>query len=199
MPSNDRETLLPEQVLEITRVFEAPRALVFRLWSNPEHIARWWGPETCWLDTVEMDFREGGAWHFWMRNGAGLDHHISGVYRRIAPPERLTFTYINAYDGHEMEVDLRFTDLGGTTEMRFRQAPFLNLAERDGHNEGWSSTFDLLTFYVRKLGGIDRLFGPPRRDGVAEDIAAARERQAAWWGDEQREPAGKERGDEHGR
>ena len=179
-----------DQVLEITRVFDAPPQLVFRLWSNPEHIARWWGPETCWLDSVEMDFRVGGRWHFWMRNGAGLDHHISGEYRRIEPPDRLSFTYINAYDGHEMEVDLHFAETDGRTEMRFRQAPFRNVAERDGHGEGWTSTFDLLGAYVRRLGGIDRLVGAARRDGVAEDIAAARERQQAWWGEkEQAGPA----------
>lgn len=176
MQSSDFVDLAPEQVLEITRTFEAPRDLVFRLWQSPEHIARWWGPETCWLETIEMDFREGGAWHFWMRNDTGLDHHISGRYRRIEPPGRLSFTYVNAYDGHAMDVDITFIDLGGRTEMRFRQGRFLNVVERDGHNEGWSSTFDLLTFYIRKLGGIDRMFGPPRRDGMAEDIAEARRR-----------------------
>lgn len=175
--SSEAPALAPDEVLEITRLFDAPRELVWRLWSSPEHIARWWGPESCWLDTVEMDFREGGRWHFWMRNGAGLDHHISGSYRRIEPPNRLSFTYINAYDGHEMTVDLAFIDIGGRTEMRFRQAPFLNVVERDGHNEGWSSTFDLLTYYIRKLGGIDRLFGPPRRDSVAAEVEAARERE----------------------
>ena len=190
MQSNEAAPLAPDELLEITRVFDAPRELVFRLWSSPEHILRWWGPETCWLETVEMDFREGGAWHFWMRNGSGLNHHISGSYRLIEPPSRLSFTYINTYDGHEMDVDLQFADLGERTEMRFRQAPFLNLEERDGHEEGWSSTFDLLTFYIRKLGKIDTLFGPPRRDGVAEDIAAARERQRGWWGEGQPEDKG---------
>lgn len=184
MQSSDSTALAPEEVLEITRVFDAPRELVFRLWSSPEHIARWWGPETCWLDTIEMDFREGGGWHFRMRNGAGLDHHISGSYRRIEPPERLTFTYINAYDGHEMEVDLQFAEVSGRTEMHFRQAPFLNVVERDGHNEGWSSTLDLLRDYLRRLGGVDRLVGEPRRDGVAADIAAARARQRTWWGED---------------
>src|SRR5690606_14461452 len=96
MQSNEARSFASDEVLELTRVFEAPRELVWRLWSDPEHIARWWGPETCWLDTVEMDFREGGKWHFWMRNGTGLDHHISGEYRAIQRPERLHFTYINA-------------------------------------------------------------------------------------------------------
>src|SRR5690606_32912657 len=110
--SSEARAFAPEEVLEITRVFEAPRELVWRLWSSPEHIARWWGPETCWLDKVEMDLREGGKSHFWMRTGNGLDHHISGAYRGSEPPGRVTFTYINAYDGHEMEVDLTFISRG---------------------------------------------------------------------------------------
>lgn len=182
--SSEARAFAPEEVLEITRVFEAPRELVWRLWSSPEHIARWWGPETCWLDTVEMDFREGGKWHFWMRNGNGLDHHISGEYRRIEPPGRLRFTYINAYDGHEMEVDLTFVARGDRTEMRFVQAPFLNVVERDGHNEGWTSTFGLLAIYLASVDPERVLpVGRPRRDGIAADIAAARERQRGWWGE----------------
>ncbi len=182
MPSSEARAYAPDEVLDITRIFDAPRALVFRLWSSPEHIARWWGPETCWLDTIEMDFREGGTWRFWMRNGNGLDHWISGSYLRIEPPARLTFTYINKYDGHEMEVDLRFTDSGGKTEMRFRQAPFLNLVERDGHNEGWSSTFDLLADYLARIDPDTAApMGQPRRDGLADDIAAANSKQTTWW------------------
>ena len=179
------EPLADGEVLEIRRLFDAPRELVWRAWSNPEHIARWWGPETCWLEEVEMDFREGGSWAFWMRNGVGLDHRIGGMYRRIEQPGRLTFTYINAYDGHEMEVDLTFLERGGQTEMRFRQARFLNVAERDGHAEGWTSTFDLLADYLAALlpmGGLAPV-GRPRRDGVAEDIAAARANEGRWWGE----------------
>jgi uncharacterized protein YndB with AHSA1/START domain len=181
--SSEARALAPEEVLEITRTFDAPRELVFRLWSSPEHIARWWGPETCWLDTIEMDFREGGAWRFWMRNEFGLDHRIGGVYREIRSPERLTFTYINAYDQHEMLVTIDFLDRDGRTEMRFHQAPFLNVAERDGHGEGWSSTFELLGEYLAGFAGVDA--GPkgrPRRDGVAEDIVAARARGRGWPG-----------------
>ena len=184
MQSSEQAAGCPADVLEITRTFDAPRELVWRLWSSPEHIARWWGPETCWLETVEMDFREGGAWQFWMRNDTGLDHRVSGTYRRIEPPTRLTFTYINAYDGHEMEVDLAFSERDGRTEMRFRQSPFLNVVERDGHALGWSSTFDLLALYLGRVDPAGLPQGQPRRDGLAEDIAAARARQRAWWGEQ---------------
>jgi uncharacterized protein YndB with AHSA1/START domain len=182
--SSEARALAPEEVLEITRTFDAPRELVFRLWSSPEHIARWWGPETCWLETIEMDFRECGAWRYWMRNGNGLDHWIGGTYRRIEPPGRLTFTYTNKYDGHEMDVDIVFKDIGGKTEMHFRQEAFRNVGERDGHREGWSSSLDLLAGYLAKL---DRAtvapVGRPRREQEAPDIVAARNERSAWWND----------------
>lgn len=188
MPSNDAHALAPEEVLEITRVLEAPRTLVFKLWESPEHIARWWGPETCWLETIEMDFRVGGAWRFLMRNGHGLDHRISGEYREIRPPERLSFTYVNAYDQHEMLVTIDFLERGEKTEMRFRQAPFLNVSERDGHKEGWSSTLDLLVAYLLRIDHATAMpWGRPRRDGVAEDIAAARTRQHSRWSEQSEE------------
>ena len=183
MPKSSEASIpLSRDVLELTRVFDAPRELVFRLWSSPEHIARWWGPETCWLDVVEMDFREGGAWRFWMRNGNGLDHWIGGTYRRIDPPSRLTFTYVNKYDGHETEVDLTFRDLNGKTEMQFRQAAFVSVAERNGHGEGWSSTFALLADYLRRIDpATSAPVGRPRREGAADDIVAARNETTTWW------------------
>jgi uncharacterized protein YndB with AHSA1/START domain len=175
-PSSEAKAYAPDEVLEITRTFDAPPALLWRLWSNPEHIVRWWGPQTCWLEVCEMDFREGGAWRFWMRNGSGLDHWIGGTYREIRPHERLSFTYVNAYDGHEMVVAIDFIDLGARTEMRFLQAPFLNEVERDGHRVGWTSTFELLAAYLLRFEGVIEVtpVGRPRRDGVAEDIVAAR-------------------------
>lgn len=157
MPTNTSaagEAVSEELLLEITRIFDAPRALVFKVWSQPEHIVRWWGPETFHLSRCEMDFRVGGDWRFCMSR-PGRDHWIHGTYREIAPPERLSFTYINDADGHNMLVEMDFIDLGDKTEMRFRQWEFMNVRERDGHRYGWSSTFDLLDKYLEtaKLEG----------------------------------------------
>jgi uncharacterized protein YndB with AHSA1/START domain len=169
-----------DRVLEIVRTFAAPRALVFRMWSEPEHIVRWHGPEGFWLTHCEQDFRIGGAWRRCMSNGPGHEHWISGVFREIREPERLSFTYINDYDGHEMLVEMDFLDRGHETEMHFRQSQFANVAERDGHGWGWNSGFDLLAAYLLRLNPADlRPVGAPRIDGVAADIIAARERQEA--------------------
>lgn len=172
--SSSFERLAAEQVLEITRVFEAPPALVFKMWSDPEHMVRWHGPEGFALTHCEHEFREGGAWRRCMSQGSGHAHWISGMYREIRPFERLSFTYINDYDQFETLVEMDFRDLGGRTEMRFRQSPFISVEERDGHGWGWNSGFDLLAAYLLRFNGIETTpIGRPRVDGVAEDLIAA--------------------------
>jgi uncharacterized protein YndB with AHSA1/START domain len=165
-------------VLEITRVFDAPPALVFHMWKEPEHMIRWHGPEGLALLACEIDFRVGGKWRRCMSKGPGHEHWIYGEYREIVEPSRLSFTYINDYDGFETLVTMDFVDEGGKTRMYFRQTPFISAEERDGHGWGWNSGFDLLAKYVAQFVDEDwRPKGRPRRDGVAEDIAAARARQ----------------------
>lgn len=168
----------PDEVLAFTRMFEAPRALVFKVWSSPEHVVRWYGPEGYALQSCDLDFRVGGAWRFCMSNGPGHAHWIHGVYREISEPSRLSFTYINEYDGHEMLVTMDFVDRGERTEMHFRQAAFLSVAARDDHGWGWNSTIDLLAAYLLRFKGVTEMapIGRPRSDGVAEDIIAARRR-----------------------
>lgn len=163
-------------VVEIRRHFQAPPALVFRIWSSPEHVVRWYGPEGCGLIHCEMDFRVGGRWRFCMSSGPGHEHWISGEYREVDAPSRLVFTYVNESDQHEMLVTIDFLAAGTGTDMHFRQATFLTQAERDGHDWGWNSTIDLLSAYLLRLGGDHTHVGQPRRDAIAEDFLAAQRR-----------------------
>lgn len=135
-------------VLEIERVFNAPRELVFKLWSVPEHIVRWWGPKGYQLGHCEMDFRVGGSWRFAMQPSPDHQHWIHGVYKEIRPPERLSFTYTNDADGHDMLVELDFLAEGEKTRLKFRQAEFMSVLERNAHNGGWSETFDIFDTYL---------------------------------------------------
>lgn len=179
MPRTEAKEQPEQLVLEIDRTFDAPRELVWRLWSDPEHMVRWHGPEGIWLTHCEMDFRVGGHWRRCMSRAPGHAHWISGTYLEIEPPRRLRFSYINAGDGFETVVTMDFlaTD-DGRTRMLFRQTPFLNVAERDGHSSGWRSGFDVFDRYVSLFIDEDwRPRGAPRSDGVAEDIVAARLRQ----------------------
>jgi uncharacterized protein YndB with AHSA1/START domain len=169
MPSSDSEC----EALEIARTFEAPQALIFRLWADPAHRVRWWGPEGYGLSHCEVDFRVGGAWSVAMRRVDGYEHWVRGVFTEIIEPRRLCFTYLNDDDPHEMLVEMDFIEHGRRTEMHFRQAPFHSLKERDEHSFGWNSTLDLLSAYARAVDAGDPVpVGRPRLEGAADIVAA---------------------------
>ncbi|MCZ4289007.1 SRPBCC family protein [Hoeflea alexandrii] len=180
MPKTDATAEQRALVLDIDRVFAAPRELVWRLWKDPEHLVRWHGPEGCALSQCEQDFRPGGKWRRTMTAGLGHAHVIFGEFVEIDEPRRLSFTYTNASDGFETIVTMDFiAQPEGTTRMLFRQTPFINREERDGHGRGWNSSFDLLNAYLLLFGIEDwRPKGRPRIDGVAADFAAAEARHA---------------------
>jgi uncharacterized protein YndB with AHSA1/START domain len=176
MPSNEAAEGASVGVLEIVRTFEAPRRLLFRLWAEPAHRVRWWGPEGYGLSHCEVDFRVGGAWLVAMQRVDGYEHWVRGVFTEIEEPSRLCFSYINDDDPHQMLVEVDFIDRGARTEMRFRQAPFHSREERDGHSFGWNSTLDLLGAYVREVNAADPVpVGRPRLEGAADIVAARAE------------------------
>lgn len=76
----------------MTRVFNAPRALVFDAWTRPEHLVHWFGPRGYTMPVCEVDLRPGGVWRFIMRGPDGAEMGMKGVYREIAAPERLVNT-----------------------------------------------------------------------------------------------------------
>jgi uncharacterized protein YndB with AHSA1/START domain len=177
MPSSEARDYGPEEVVEIVRMFEAPRAQVWRLWAEPEHRLRWWGPEGMALTELEMDFREGGAWRMVMRHVGGHLHAVHGRFLEVKAPSRLCFTYVNDTDMHETLVTMDFVDHGTRTEMRFRQAGFTSIEQRDAHNFGWNSTLDLFALYAPKVARVEpQPVGEPRIAGTAPDMVAAKER-----------------------
>jgi uncharacterized protein YndB with AHSA1/START domain len=137
---------LAEPELVIMRVFNAPRDLVWKAWTDPKLAVQWWGPKHHPATQLEMDVRPGGLWTGQLRSeadGSILTHR--GVFREIVAPERLVFTF--AWDeegerGLETLVTITFADQSGKTLMTFRQIPFQSAEERDGHKGGWTSTFD---------------------------------------------------------
>jgi uncharacterized protein YndB with AHSA1/START domain len=103
----------------LTRLFDAPRALVFEAMTKPEHVREWWGrltPEHS-VTACEIDLRPGGAWRFVGRGPSG-EYAFYGVYREVAPPERLVFTEIFApFPDVESVVSSTFTEENGKTRM----------------------------------------------------------------------------------
>ena len=142
--------------LVITRIFNAPRELVFRMWVEREHMERWGGPKGLEFSVITMDRRPGGAYRFRMREPNGTDHWSQGVCQEIVPSERFVFTagWTDA-DGNPTSpvtlVTLTFEDVGGKTKFTLRQTGFENAAERDSHRTGYESTLDKLAEYLATL------------------------------------------------
>lgn len=138
--------------LVITRTFDAPRALVFRAWTQPEHMVRWMGPNNFTCLSAKMDVRPGGAYRIGIRSAQGKEHWMRGVYRDIVEPERLVFSF--SWEGEEGErgrentVTITFADASGKTRMTFRQAFFETVENRDDHNKGWNGCFDHLAQHL---------------------------------------------------
>jgi uncharacterized protein YndB with AHSA1/START domain len=142
-----------DRVLEITRLFDAPRSLVFKCWTEREHAARWSGPRGYTATQLEADIRPGGKWRTCLRRDAdGEELWQGGVYREVVPPERLVFTFAweqkDGSSGHETLVTITFADRQGKTLMTFRQEAFASVEARDGHQGGWSSAFDRLAEHL---------------------------------------------------
>ena len=144
-----------ERVLVIERLFDAPPALVFKMWTEVEHLARWWGPRGFTVLSYKADVRPGGAFRFGMRSPEGSEHWAQGVYREIAAPARLVFATAwedaQGKPGHQTEVTLTFAAEDGGTRLTLHQAVFESTTARDLHEGGWRSTLELLGEYLATL------------------------------------------------
>ena len=144
-----------ERELVITRVFDAPRELVWRAWTEPAAAVKWWGPKGFTVPDYKTDSRPGGAWRVCMRSPEGEDHWAHGVYREIVAPERLVFTYAfedaTGKPGHETLVTVTFAELGEKTKLTVHQAVFESVTVRDEHVRGWTEALDRLAGYLTQV------------------------------------------------
>ncbi len=129
-----------DRELVITRVFDAPRHLVYEAWTKKAHLDRWCMPKDFTLVDTDGDVRPGGAWYSQMRAPNGEEYRAAGHYQEVVENELLSFTH--AWDGDDGEpehvtlVTVRFTDeADGKTRMHFRQATFRSTESCDGHRE----------------------------------------------------------------
>jgi uncharacterized protein YndB with AHSA1/START domain len=144
-----------ERELVITRIFDAPRHLVFQAWTEPDRVARWWGPQGFVTIYCDMDIRPGGAFRVCMRSPEGAEHWKQGVYREVVEPERLVFTFAwedaEGKPGHQTLVTVTFAERGDKTELTLRQGVFETVAARDDHQRGWTSTLQRFAEYLAKM------------------------------------------------
>ncbi len=141
--------------LVITRVFDAPRVLVWKVWTKREHLLHWSCPANFVTLFSEGDFCIGGVWRTGMRSPEGQEYVMGGQYREIVEPERLVFTHgweeDELHDGRETLVTVVLEEIGNGTKMTFTQLNLATASSRDGHIEGWSGAFDNLDTYLQKL------------------------------------------------
>lgn len=168
---NDTATNPSERESATTRVFDAPRELVFKAWTQPEHMTRWWGPKGFTNPVCETDVRPGGAYRIVMRSPEGAEYPLKGVYREVVEPERLVLT--DNWDDHpdEWQALLRenreegegkpaqealntvtFEEHDGKTTLTIRTL-FESVAVRDamlkmGMSEGWAQSLDRLEAHL---------------------------------------------------
>lgn len=132
----------PGLKLVVSRVIQAPCALVFRAWTDPVHIANWFGPEWVACRSFDLDVRIGGAYRLHMVSKDG-DHIAVGEYKEIIPNQRLQFTWERAAEGLPLTlVTVEFEDLGKTTRLTLTHEGFNDQADCDDHNAGWTSLFE---------------------------------------------------------
>jgi len=148
-------TTIAERELVVSRIIDAPRVLVFKAWTEPEHVARWWGPRGFTTTYSKMDIRPGGTFRVCMRSPEGTDHWKRGVYREIVAPERLVFTFAwedaAGNPGHELLTTVTFAEHGNGTKLTLRQAVFQTTEACESHRGGWTSTLERLADYVTNL------------------------------------------------
>jgi uncharacterized protein YndB with AHSA1/START domain len=128
--------------LTIKRRFNAPPAKVYAAWTQPETIARWFGPEGAENIRAEADVRVGGRYRFAGRM-ANEEHEVGGTYREIVPNERLVFTWAwKSTPERESLVTVTFKPDGAGTMLTLLHEQFFDEPARDRHQQGWTGALN---------------------------------------------------------
>lgn len=148
--------------LIFTRIFDAPRELVWRAWTDPELFMKWWGPKHFTCPMAKIDARTGGKYHTAMRGPDGKDFFSTGIYREIIPLEKILVTasfsdekgnivsasYYGMDKNFPMETNLEFTfeDKDGKTKMtlKYPSTDGIDAVMLDMMKQGWEQCFDKL-------------------------------------------------------
>ncbi len=150
----------------VTRIFDAPRELVWKAWTDPKYVMQWWGPKGFTSPVCKIDFRVGGKFLFCMKTPDGYEGWNAGEYYEIVPHEKIVSSMYfsdaqgnwieQEESGHEAIADARdvvlFEDLGnGKTKLTFMGNETMQNAIETGQFEGWKETFDKIAAVVAGL------------------------------------------------
>ena len=162
----------------VTRLFDAPRELVFRAWTDPQHLIHWWAPKGCTTPFCKVDLRPGGKFHYCIRLDDGHDIWGTGIYREIAAPERIVYSDsfadaeghpvppthygMSAGHPHESLVTVVFAELEGKTRVTLHHSIPEPVEEREATEQGWSQMLDRLVDHLMRVSANAAL-SPKRR------------------------------------
>ncbi|HTL51786.1 MAG TPA: SRPBCC domain-containing protein [Planctomycetota bacterium] len=155
--TNPRTT--DSRALSATRVYAAPRSLLFELWTDPLHFAQWWGPHGFTTPLCEMDARPGGAMLVHMSAPDGTVHKMTGSYREVSPPERLVFVSAvpdeNGIPIFEVLNTVTFAERAGMTSMHLSVRVIHRTPAADpylaGMDDGWKQTLERFESYIGEV------------------------------------------------
>ena len=162
MTTKNELTKPDDATLILKRVLNAPRELVFKAWTAPEHIKHWMQPEPGMVvPSARMDLKVGGKFRIQMRNPEGEFFTAVGAFQEVKVPERLVYTWDWEKDGSGEEfgevegktslVTVEFIKRGEkSTEMVFMHSRFATVETRDSHSRGWNRILDALATFVEK-------------------------------------------------
>lgn len=151
-----------ERELVVVRDFHAPRELVWRTFTEPEHLARWWAPSGYTIPVCKVDLRPGGMWHYSMRSSQGEEHWVRSIYSEVSPPEKFVYTCTFA-DEHANPTDdiptqtgiFTFEDIGEKTRVvtrfQFETVADLKTTVEMGLSEGITITYGQLAAYLQEI------------------------------------------------
>ena len=163
-----KNTVNEKERMVVTRVFDAPRALVWEAWTNPKYVMQWWGPKGFTAPFCEMDFRVGGKFRCCMRTPDGQEGWNGGEYHEIVLYEKIVYSmYFSDAQGNKIEPEelgiesesidgaydmAIFEDLGnGQTKLTLIGNESMESAKESGQFEGWIETLDKIADVVAEL------------------------------------------------
>ena len=193
LPDVTPESIAPGAKLVFTRVFDAPRELVWRAWTDPKHVAQWWGPHGFSNPRVEWDARPGRPIWVDMKGPDGTVYPMTGEFREVVEPERLVFLSAvpDGKGGSIFEVlnTVTFNERGGKTTISLtaqivRKSPGADQFLK-GMNAGWQQTLDRLVSHVGTTASDREIFATRVLDAPRELVFEAwsdPKHLANWWG-----------------
>lgn len=149
----DTEVIQDDELL-IERIFEAPVALLYRVWTQPEHLLKWWSPKAFTPLSITHDLVVGGTYRYGVLSPDGNEVWMTGVFQEIVPDAKIVMTFRwenGAYDVDNL-ITVTFQGLAsGRTLVRFHQTPFKTIEGRDAHVGGWNGVLDKLVAYLETV------------------------------------------------